>query len=182
MPCFHNLWERIPIYDQSLYPLRIFLDGHFPIFNKEILTNLETCMIKSGHKVSLEYTVFLADGTQIDTNVGEDPLVFVLGTHQVFPALETALLGLKVGDSKQIMLQPEEAYGPVVPEAYKEVDAEAVPAPYRYAGAVLAIQDPAGGVYPIRVHEVNDQKIVLDFNHPLAGQALRFDVKVVEVK
>lgn len=138
-------------------------------------------MIKSGKKVSLEYTVFLTDGTQIDTNVGEDPLVFVHGSHQVFPALEQAIIGLKPGDTKQIMLKAEEAYGPVVPEAYKEVDIDAVPAPYRYAGAVLGVQDPAGGVYPIRVREVKDQKIVLDFNHPLAGQALRFDVKVIEV-
>lgn len=139
-------------------------------------------MIKNGHKVSLEYTVFLEDGTQIDTNIGEDPLTFVLGAHQVFPALEQALLGLKVGDSKQVTLKAEEAYGPVVPDAYKEVDLDAVPAPYRYVGAVLGIQDPAGGVYPIRVHEIKDQKVVLDFNHPLAGRALRFDVKVVEVR
>jgi len=138
-------------------------------------------MIKSGKKVSLEYTVFLTDGTQIDTNVGEDPLVFVHGSHQVFPALEQAIVGLKPGDTKQVMLKAEEAYGPVVEEAYKEVDIDAVPAPYRYAGAVLGVQDPAGGVYPIRVREVKDQKIVLDFNHPLAGQALRFDVKVIEV-
>lgn len=138
-------------------------------------------MIKSGKKVSLEYSVFLTDGTQIDSNVGEDPLIFTLGSHQVFPALEDALLGLKVGDTKQIVLKAEEAYGPVVQEAYKEVDIETVPAAFRYAGAVLGIQDPSGGVYPIRVHQVSDQKIVLDFNHPLAGQALRFDVKVVEV-
>ncbi len=139
-------------------------------------------MIRNGHKVSLEYTVFLEDGTQIDTNVGEDPLVFVLGTNQVFPALEAALMGLQVGDSKQILLRPEDAYGPVLQEAYREVDIETVPAPYRYAGAVLGIQDPSGGVYPIRVHEVRQDRIVLDFNHPLAGKALRFDVKVVEVK
>lgn len=138
-------------------------------------------MIQNGKKVSLEYTVFLADGTQIDTNVGEDPLVFVLGQHQVFPALEQELLGLKVGDTKKITLQAEEAYGPVVQEAFREVDADAVPAQYRFAGAVLGVQDPSGGVYPIRVHEVRDQKIVLDFNHPLAGQQLQFDVKVLEV-
>lgn len=138
-------------------------------------------MINNGKKVSLEYTVFLTDGTQIDTNVGEDPLVFVHGSHQVFPALEQALTGLAIGDTKQIVLKAEEAYGPIVPEAYKEVDIDAVPVSYRYAGAVLGIQDPAGGVYPIRVHEVKEQKIILDFNHPLAGQALRFDVKVIHV-
>jgi FKBP-type peptidyl-prolyl cis-trans isomerase 2 len=138
-------------------------------------------MIQSGKKVAIEYTVFLVDGTQIDSNVGEDPLEFVHGSHQVFPALEQALMGLATGDTKQVVLKAEEAYGPVVPEAYKEVDIDTVPAPYRYAGAVLGIQDPAGGVYPIRVHNVSDDKIVLDFNHPLAGQALRFDIKVIGV-
>lgn len=138
-------------------------------------------MIKNGQQVSLEYTVFLTDGTQIDSNVGEDPLVFVLGSHQVFPALENALLGLTIGDCKQITLKPEEAYGQVVAEAYREVDLEVVPETYRYEGAVLGIQDPAGGVYPIRVHQIKDAKVVLDFNHPLAGQELRFDVKVLGV-
>lgn len=138
-------------------------------------------MIQHGKKVSLEYTVFLADGTQIDTNIGDDPLVFVLGQHQVFPALEQELLGLRVGDTKKITLKAEQAYGPVVEEAFREVDADAVPAQYRFAGAVLGIQDPSGGVYPIRVHEIKQDKIVLDFNHPLAGQELRFDVKVIEV-
>ncbi len=139
-------------------------------------------MIKNGHKVQLEYTVFLEDGTQIDTNVGEDPLVFVLGAHQVFPALEQQLLGLKVGDSKQILLAAEDAYGPVVPDAFREVDLEAVPAPYRYEGAVLGVQDPQGGVFPIRVHQIKDKKAILDFNHPLAGRSLRFTVKVVAVE
>ncbi len=58
-----------------------------------------------------------------------------------------------------------------MPDAFKEVDLEAVPANFRYAGAVLGIQDPAGGVYPIRVHQVTDQKVVLDFNHPLPAAA-----------
>ncbi len=139
-------------------------------------------MIKNGQKVSLEYTVFLEDGTQIDTNVGENPLVFVLGEHKVFPALEQALMGLQVGDSHQILLPPEDAYGPVVPDAFREVDLEAVPASYRFEGAVLGVQDPQGGVFPIRVHKIKEKKVVLDFNHPLAGRSLRFDVKVVRVE
>jgi FKBP-type peptidyl-prolyl cis-trans isomerase 2 len=107
--------------------------------------------------------------------------VFVHGSHQVFPALELALEGLATGATKQITLQAEDAYGPVVPDAYKEVDTETIPEPYRYQGAVLGVQDPSGGVYPIRVHEVKTDKIVLDFNHPLAGKELRFDVKVIDV-
>lgn len=138
-------------------------------------------MIEKGNKISLEYTVFLEDGTQIDTNVGEEPLVFVLGMNQVFPALEGALLGLKIGDTKKIILHPEDAYGPIVKEAFREVDVESVPPQFRFVGAVLGVQDPAGGVFPIRVHEIKEEKVILDFNHPLAGRTLQFDVKVVDV-
>lgn len=139
----------------------------------------EMQMIKNGQKISLEYTVFLEDGTQVDSNVGETPLIFVLGSHQVFPALEEGLMGLKVGDSRQITLQPEQAYGTVVDDAFREVGLETLPAQFRHEGAVLGIQDPSGGVYPIRVHEIKEEKAVLDFNHPLAGRTLRFDVRVV---
>jgi len=138
-------------------------------------------MIKHGQRVSLEYTVFLDDGTQVDSNVGEDPLVFVLGSNQLFPALENAILTLNIGDTRQITLNAEEAYGPVVPDAFREVDLDTLPDTSRYAGAVLGIQDPNGGIYPIRVHEIREEKAVLDFNHPLAGKSLRFDVKVVHV-
>ena len=138
-------------------------------------------MIQKGKKVSLEYTVFLEDGTQIDTNVGEDPLMFVLGSHQVFPALENELLGLKIGEQKKITLCPEEAYGHIVQEAFREVELESIPSQFRYVGAVLGVQDPAGGVFPIRVHAINEEKVMLDFNHPLAGKTLQFEVKVVAV-
>jgi FKBP-type peptidyl-prolyl cis-trans isomerase 2 len=140
-------------------------------------------MIDSGKKVTLEYTVFLPDGTQIDTNVGQEPLTFVHGSHQIFPALEQALTGLNVGDTKEVTLNPDQAYGPVVKDAYREVAIDSVPEQFRFPGAVIGIQDPAGGpVYPIRVAEVKEQKVILDFNHPLAGQTLRFEVKVLEIK
>jgi FKBP-type peptidyl-prolyl cis-trans isomerase 2 len=126
--------------------------------------------------------VFLEDGTQVDTNVGEDPLVFVLGSQQVFPALEQELLGLKIGDTKKVVLSPDQAYGHIVQEAFREVKLEALPEQYRIPGAVLAIQDPEGGVFPIRVHEIRDEKAVLDFNHPLAGKSLQFEVKVMDVR
>jgi FKBP-type peptidyl-prolyl cis-trans isomerase 2 len=138
-------------------------------------------MIQKGKKVSLEYTVFLEDGMQIDSNVGESPLVFTVGMNQLFPALEQAVVQLKVGEKKEVMLRAEEAYGPVVSEAFKEVEIDAIPPKFRFAGAILGVQDPAGGVFPIRVHEIKDSKAVLDFNHPLAGKNLRFNIKVVEV-
>ncbi len=138
-------------------------------------------MIQKGKKISLEYTVFLEDGMQIDTNVGESPLVFTVGMNQLFPALEQEVVQLKVGEKKEILLRAEEAYGPVVAEAFKEVEIEAIPSKFRFVGAILGVQDPAGGVFPIRVHEIKESKAVLDFNHPLAGKNLCFNVKVVDV-
>lgn len=139
-------------------------------------------MIENGKKVALEYTVFLEDGLQIDTNVGEEPLVFVHGEKEVFPALEKAVLGLKEGDLKRITLAPEDAYGPILQEGFREVQLEVLPLEFRHVGAVVGLQDPAGGIYPIRVHRVTDDKAVLDFNHPLAGKTLHFDIKVVRVE
>lgn len=136
-------------------------------------------MLNDGQKISFEYSVFLEDGTPIDSNVGEEPLTVVLGKHQVFPALEDALRSCTVGEPKQIHLPAHEAYGPVVPEAFREVDLSAIPESFRFEGAVLGVQDPAGGVFPIRVHKVEGEKAVLDFNHPLAGKDLRFDLKVL---
>lgn len=138
-------------------------------------------MIQKGKKVSLEYTVYLEDGMQIDTNVGDDPLVFVVGKNQLFPALEQEIVQLGVGDRKEIYLNADQAYGPVVPDAFREVEIEAIPTQFRYDGAVLGVQDPAGGVFPVRVHQIKESKAVLDFNHPLAGKNLRFDVTIVEV-
>ena len=138
-------------------------------------------MIQKGKKVSLEYTVYLEDGMQIDTNVGDDPLVFVVGKNQLFEALEQEIVNLGVGDHKEIFLQADQAYGPVVPDAFREVELEAIPSQFRHNGAILGVQDPSGGVFPVRVHEIKESKAVLDFNHPLAGKNLRFDVKVLEV-
>lgn len=138
-------------------------------------------MIPNGKKISLEYTVFLEDGTPIDSNIGEHPLTFVLGNHEVFPALEDALKDLDQGDSKQISLKPEQAYGTILAEAFREVPTETVPLAYRHVGAVIGIQDPEGGIYPIRVHQVNEERVILDFNHPLAGKALKFQVKILDV-
>lgn len=137
-------------------------------------------MIQNGQKVSLQYTVFLEDGTKIDSNIGDSPLVFVVGSHDVFPALEDHLLGLKIGDCKKFILNPEQAYGHILREAYRQVDIEHIPSQYRKEGAVLTLQDPQGGMYPIRVHQIRGDIAILDFNHPLAGKKLVFDVKVLD--
>lgn len=138
-------------------------------------------MIEKGKQVAIEYSVFLQDRTPVDSNVGQDPLVFNCGSQQILPALEDALSGLEVGDTKHITLQPEDAYGHINPSAFKEVDAEVIPEDLRFEGALLIIADENFGEMLIRVDELKEDKVVLDFNHPLAGKQLTFDVKVLDI-
>ena len=138
-------------------------------------------MIENGSSVSIEYTLKLDDGTTVDTNVGEDPLTFKQGASQILPALEAALAGHRVGDTTAVRLTAEQGYGVIDPEAYREVDLEVVPEGSREVGAAMVAKTSDGLETPVRVHEVREQSLVLDFNHPLAGQALNFDIKVVAI-
>lgn len=138
-------------------------------------------MIEKGKQVAIEYSVFLDDRTPVDSNVGQDPLVFRHGSNQILPALEEALDGLEVGDSKHLTLNPEQAYGQINPNAFKEIEASMIPEDLRFEGALLVVADENFGEMLIRVDQLKGDKIVLDFNHPLAGKQLTFDVKVLDI-
>lgn len=138
-------------------------------------------MIENGKQVAIEYSVFGEDNATIDTNVGKDPLIFLFGTHQILPALEEALRGLEVGDTKKVTLPPEHAYGSVNPQAYKKVDAKLIPEDLRFEGALLVVSDEQFGEMLIRVDSLQGEEVILDFNHPLAGKTLKFDVKVLDI-
>ncbi|MCB1082574.1 MAG: FKBP-type peptidyl-prolyl cis-trans isomerase [Chlamydiia bacterium] len=138
-------------------------------------------MIDDGKQVAIEYSVFSEDNIQIDSNVGKDPLIFHFGAHQILPALEEALRGLEVGDNKEVTLDPHQAYGDVNPQAFKKVASNLIPEDLRFEGALLVVSDEQFGEMLIRVESVEGDEIVLDFNHPLAGKKLKFDVKVLDI-
>ena len=139
-------------------------------------------MIAKGSKVRLRYALFLEDGTQVDGNADCDPLALVVGQEQVMPALEEAMLGMSEGDTKQIVLTPDQAYGDVRPEGFQEVPLQDIPAEGRSVGAVLTAENESGDRISLRVHEIRDDSIVLDLNHPLAGQTLTFDIEILDVE
>ena len=144
-------------------------------------TSEEKTVIAEGNSVSIEYTLKLDDGTTVDSNVDGEPMVYKVGGSEILPALESALHGLGVGDTKEVRLTAEQGYGPIVPEGYQEVELEMVPEDAREVGTMLMATAPDGQQQAIRVHEVKEETIVLDFNHPLAGQALNFDVKILAI-
>ncbi len=137
--------------------------------------------VTNGKEVSLEYTLKLDDNSVVDSNVGGEPLRVTQGSHQIIPGLEKALEGMAVGEKKQITVTPPEGYGAVDPKAFQEVDKNLVPPDSRAVGTQLQAKTADGRkVFP-RVSEVKTDTIVLDFNHPLAGKTLHFDVKVLDV-
>ncbi len=135
-----------------------------------------------GKQIAIEYTLKLEDKSMIDSNVDAKPLSFVLGSHEIIPGLENAVKGMKVGESKKVTVKPEDAYGLVNKDAISEVKKEQVPQDALKVGAVLQGQSPDGQVILTRVIEIKEETVMLDYNHPLAGQTLYFDVKILDVQ
>lgn len=138
--------------------------------------------VSEGKEVSLEYTLRLENKEVVDSNVGKQPLTFTHGSQQIIPGLERELEGLVEGDTKVVTVAPEDGYGKVDPKAFQEVEKEKIPADAQKVGAQLQGKDASGRVFRTTIKEIKEKTIVLDFNHPLAGKILVFDVKVLGVK
>ena len=136
-------------------------------------------MIAAGSTVELEYTLSLDDGSVVHSNAGKEPIRYVHGDNSLFPALEAAFAGRAVDDELEVQLSPAEAYGPVKPELLQSVPINEIPEEVRKVGAELRAAEFDG---PIRVREVHEDTIVLDFNHPLAGEELSFRVRILSVE
>jgi len=138
--------------------------------------------VANGKKISIEYTLQLDDGTQADSNVGQAPLVYEQGASQILPALEQALAGLAVNDTKQVTIPPRDGYGDIDPKRTKQVAIDEIPEAARKVDAVLIGVDADGRQLPVRVQKVEAEKVTLDLNHPLAGRTLNFDVKILKIE
>jgi len=138
--------------------------------------------IQAGSMVAFDYTLTDESGKVIDTSKGKEPMHYVHGKGQIIPGLEKELAGMTVGGEKKVTVKPEDAYGPVNPQAFQEVPKDKIPAEALKVGAVLTATGPEGQRVPVRVHEIKENTVVMDFNHPLAGKTLLFDIKITEIK
>ena len=141
----------------------------------------ELRMVEVGRSVALEYTLTLEDGTPVGESTGDESMRFRVGADQIAPGLERELIGLRVGDRRRVVVDPKDGYGSVREEGFQEIDIARIPEEFRVVGAQIDAQDGTGNSYPVRVHEVRDQTIVLDANHPFAGKTLIFEVRIVEI-
>jgi len=138
--------------------------------------------ISDGRLVTFEYTLKGDDGSVIDSSEGGQPFVYTHGRQEVVTGLESQLAGMRVGETKVVTVNPEEGYGILNPEAIVEMPLDRVPPEARVVGRQLQGTGPDGQpMFPV-VKEIKESAVVLDFNHPLAGQTLHFDVKIVSIQ
>ena len=123
------------------------------------------------------------DGTRFDSSEGREPLEFALGGGQVIVGFEKAVEGMRVGEEKSVRIEPEEAYGPRHDQLIADVPRNALPDELEpRVGMQLQGQTPEGAVTQMVVTAVDDESITVDANHPLAGQRLGFDIRLVAIK
>lgn len=133
--------------------------------------------VKDGDVVKMHYTGTLDDGSQFDSTREREPLEFTVGAGKVIPGLDDAVRGLTQGAAKKIRLEADEAFGEKRDDRVVEVPAANAPEGLQ-SGQMVKLNDDSLAM----VMEVNDDAVKIDANHPLAGQALTFDVEVVEVQ
>src|SRR5690554_2213224 len=135
-----------------------------------------------GNKVKVHYTGKLNDGTVFDSSEDREPLEFVLGDGNMIKGFDSAVQGMELGSNKSVVIPSVEAYGDKREDMMVDIPVDQVPAEIKpEVGMDLSIQNQNGQPMPVKVVHVDEEKITLDANHPLAGQDLNFDIKLVEI-
>ncbi|MDC1221406.1 peptidylprolyl isomerase [Salibacteraceae bacterium] len=138
--------------------------------------------VDNSDNISLHYKGTLTNGEMFDSSEGRDPLKFEVGAGQVIPGFDKAVLGMSPEESKVFTIPADEAYGSVKEELVYEVPKASIPAelkPEKGQRLVSNLED--GRQIPVTITDVTDETITLDANHPLAGQDLTFDIKIVSI-
>ena len=137
---------------------------------------------KEGREVQVHYKGTFEDGTIFDSSYDRgESIGFTVGAGEMIPGFDKAVAGMKVGETKQVTIEPDDAYGEHNPDGVQAVPKESFPEDFEFEkGLVIEgnVQDqPVRGI----INEVRDDFVVVDFNHPMAGRSLNFDIELVEV-
>ena len=138
---------------------------------------------KIGDKVKVEYIGTLEDGTVFDSSEKHNaPLEFEVGSGHIIKGFDNAVVGMSVGEEKEITLTPNEAYGEYNPELLKDIPKEVFPQDQTLQkGMVFMLNLPSGQQVPARISEIKDQEVTIDLNPPLAGKTLKFKIKLLAI-
>jgi FKBP-type peptidyl-prolyl cis-trans isomerase 2 len=140
-------------------------------------------VVKKGDKVKVEYTGTLEDGSVFDSSDKHDaPIEFTVGSGQLIKGFEDAVIGMKVGEEKEIKLPPEEAYGPHNPELVKDMPKDVFPENQDIQpGMIFLVSLQDGRQIPVWISKISEDSVTVDLNPPLAGKTLTFKIKIVEI-
>ena len=138
--------------------------------------------VKKGDTVKVHYHGKLTDGTTFDSSEGREPLEFEVGGGMVIPGFDSGVTGMIIGEKKTILIPNEEAYGPKQEDMIMEFPKERFPEDMvPEAGMQLNMNNGSGQNFPVVIVEVKEEVVILDANHPLAGEDLTFDLELVEI-
>ena len=137
---------------------------------------------QAGDTVRIHYTGTLDDGSQFDSSSGRDPIEFTLGSQSVIPGFEAGVTGMQAGEQKTIHIPADEAYGQRNENLVEEVPLQQFPEDLQLqVGMQLQAQSPNGESFNVVVTALSETAATLDGNHPLAGEALNFELELVEI-
>ena len=139
--------------------------------------------VENGNTVSVHYRGTLNDGTEFDSSHSRDEaLTFQVGTGQMIPGFDTAVVGMNVGETKNVTLTPDQAYGDVNADAFADIPKTSFPDDFVYTeGAMIQGMGPNGPVVGT-ITEVNETDVNVNFNHPMAGKDLNFEIELLEIQ
>ena len=139
-------------------------------------------MVTEGKLVKVNYTLTV-EGNVVDSSREGEPFEFEAGSNQVIPGFDEAIMGMNAGEKKSFQVSPEKGYGHENPKGIQQAPRDKLPADLKpEVGMPLHATMPDGQVIPARIIEIKESIIVLNFNHPLAGKTLNFEVEVIDVK
>jgi peptidylprolyl isomerase len=139
--------------------------------------------VKNGDKIKVHYHGKLRSGETFDSSQGREPLEFTVGSGQVIKGFDEGVKGMKVGEKKTVEIPVQEAYGEKQQEMMIEFPKDQFPPDMKpEVGMQLMMTNGSGQNFPVTVAEVKENSVVLDANHPLAGQDLIFDLELVSIE
>lgn len=141
-------------------------------------------VVKKGNKVKVDYVGSLEDGTIFDSSqIHKEPLEFIVGAGQIIKGFDNAVVGMKIGEEKEIQLSPNDGYGPHNPEFVKEMPRDCFPKGQEIqTGMRYMISLQNGRKIPVLISNVSNDIITVDLNPPLAGKTLFFKIKLLEIR
>ena len=138
--------------------------------------------IGSQTQVTLHFAIRLENGDLVDSTEGKAPATFCVGDGNLLPGFEQALFGLKAGDKRSLPISPEQGFGQPNPQNVQVMPRSQFEGMELSEGLLVIFNDAANAELPGVVKAFDDKQVTIDFNHPLAGKTLQFDVEIIEVK